>query len=50
MYTVTEVAEILKLHRETVAEMLRTGRIKGVKIGKVWRVSQEELDKLMKGE
>ncbi len=42
--TVEEVSQVLRLHPETVKELLRTEQIPGRKIGRKWRVSQEELD------
>lgn len=46
--TVSEVAEILKVKEMTVREMFRTGRLRGFKIGKSWRMTlamlNEDLD------
>lgn len=44
MYTVKEVAELLKLKLETVRTKLRKGEIKGKKLGKAWRITKENLD------
>jgi len=44
-YTPEEVAEILKVRKHTVWNWLREGSLKGTKInGKIWRVTEEELD------
>jgi len=48
MYSTTEVAEILNISRATIFRALRQGRIKGIKIGNIWRISEEELERLKK--
>ena len=50
MYTVREVAEILKLHYDTVRRKIKAGQIKAVKIGGTIRISEEEVERLKKGE
>lgn len=45
-YTVSEVAERLQLHQQTVREWLRTGKIKGVRLGGTkagWRIPDSEV-------
>lgn len=53
VYTVRQVAEILRLHKDTVADMLRKGVLKGFRTGKSarshWRVSGEELEHYIAG-
>jgi excisionase family DNA binding protein len=34
VYTVHELAHILQLHEETVRTLLRSGRLKGIKLGR----------------
>lgn len=48
MYTTTEVARRLKISRYTVFRGLKQGRIKGIKIGNIWRISEEELERIKK--
>lgn len=48
MYTVTEVAGMLRISKATVFRALQVGKIKGIKIGNIWRVSEEELQRIMK--
>lgn len=36
--TVTDVAEVLYIGRNTVYELLNTGTLKGFRIGKTWRI------------
>lgn len=47
-YTVKEVALKLKLTDETIREKLRNKKILGVKIGKSWRVTEENLNDFMR--
>lgn len=41
-YTVDEIASIIDLHPKTVRRFIREGKIKAVKIGRSWRISQED--------
>ena len=50
VYTVDEVAEILKVHPRTVYRSLEAGTIHGFKIGASWRITQEALDAFMRGD
>lgn len=47
MYTIKEVANILRMHPITIYKYCEKGKIKGVKIGNVWRVSQKEIERLL---
>jgi excisionase family DNA binding protein len=49
LYSVEQVAERLGLHVRTVRAYLRTGRLKGIRIGKQYRVSRDDLDALTGG-
>ena len=49
-YTIEEIAEISRLHLNTVYRHLRQGKLKAHKVGNQWRVTQEALDKYLKGE
>lgn len=48
-YTPEEVAELLKVSRETVYNWLRAGKLKGTKIFNFWRITESELNRLLKG-
>ena len=48
--TLTETAEILRLHPETVRRLLQAGELPGVKLGKTWRVSPEALQRFLDDE
>lgn len=49
-FTVDEAAEFLKVNRKTVLKLLNEGKIKGAKIGRDWRISRSQLDRLLNGE
>lgn len=46
MLSVEQVAEQLGLHVRTVRAYLRSGRLKGIRIGKQYRIAREDLAKL----
>lgn len=51
LYTPKEVAEITKLSERYVTQLLRDKKLIGNKLGgKVWRVTEEELNRFIKGE
>lgn len=41
-YTTVELATILKVDTETIRRYLQTGKIKGFKMGKEWRIAEED--------
>lgn len=47
-YTAEEVADILKLDIVTVRRYLSLGDMKGAKIGKSWRITEEDLKEFIK--
>jgi len=46
-YTLSDVAEALKVSRRTVLRYVKTGRIKAFKFGNNYRITQENIDKFM---
>lgn len=50
LYSIAELAEILKLHQKTILRFIHEGRIEGRKIGRTWMVSEEELKRYCHGE
>jgi excisionase family DNA binding protein len=48
--TTREACGYLRISRPTYAKYLYTGRIKGAKAGKGWRVLKSELDRFLRGE
>ena len=43
VYTLEEVADILKVTRRTLYTYVKSGKLRAVKMGKYWRVSEEAL-------
>ncbi len=48
MLTPDEVAKKLKISRRTVYLWLRQGRLKGVKVGDLWRIPEDALERFLK--
>lgn len=46
LYKVEEVAEILKVSKKTIYRMIKSGKLKAVKVGQ-WRIKKEDLNKLL---
>ena len=46
MLSVNELAELLKVHPNTIFKALKQGKIKGIKIGGVWRIGDEEVERI----
>jgi len=49
-YTPEEVANLIKVSRKTIYNWIQEGRLKAVKIGHFWRISESELNRLLKGD
>ncbi len=49
-YTVKEICDILDISYRTVLKYVESGRLKGVKIGRNWRISERNLQKFIDGE
>jgi excisionase family DNA binding protein len=43
-FTIDQVAERLNLHVKTVRQFVRDGRLKGVRLGKQYRIAREDLE------
>ena len=50
VYTLDEVAAILKVTRRTLYNYISWGKLKVIKMGKYWRVSQEALQSFVSRE
>jgi len=48
LLTVDEVAELLRIKRDTVYRLAARGEIAGHKIGRVWRFPKEFIDDFLK--
>jgi len=44
MLTPSEIAERLNIHPNTVRDYLKAGILPAVKLGRVWRVEEEDLN------
>jgi excisionase family DNA binding protein len=47
IYTLEELEQILKIPIFTLRKYLRNGNLRGSKIGKHWRVSEDQLDQFL---
>jgi len=50
LYTVKEVAKFFKVSEQKVRQLIKSGEIKPIKISKNYRISEEEINKFLKGE
>jgi excisionase family DNA binding protein len=48
LLTPVEAAARLKISRLTVGDWLRSGKLKGVKVGRLWRVRESDLEAFLK--
>lgn len=44
VYTILELVDILHVTRRSIYEWIKTGKLHAVKLGKEWRVREEDLD------
>lgn len=45
--TVTEVADILRIHNKTVLKLIKSGKLRAIKIGRVYRITHSNLKNFM---
>lgn len=45
--TVAEAAEILKVKHNTIRDWLKAGKLRGSKIGRLWRIRQADIDEFV---
>ena len=50
LLTPEQVADRLQISRGTVMDYLRKGRLKGHRVGKLWRIKEEDLEAFLEGE
>lgn len=50
VYTLTEIEPVLGVTHRTLLEYVRTGKLKAVKIGGKWKVSEENLRAFINGQ
>jgi len=44
LYTIDEIADILKVTQRTIYKYIKSGSLKAIKIGKYWRVKHSDLE------
>ena len=49
LLTPEEAAARLKISRLTLGDWLRSGKLNGVKVGRLWRVRESDLEAFLKG-
>ena len=47
LLTVDEVMDMLYLGKNTVYELLRSGELKGIRFGRVWRIPKESIREMI---
>jgi len=46
LLSIKDVSKILKVSQTTVRRMLVRGELEGVRVGRLWRITQTEIDRL----
>jgi putative molybdopterin biosynthesis protein len=46
-YTVQEVADLFKIKKSTVYQMVKDGRLKAINLGRDYRFTQEEIERFI---
>jgi len=49
LLTPTQVAERLQITERTVYEWIRGGKLTALKLGRLWRIRQDELEAFLEG-
>ena len=47
VYTIEELVDILQVTRRTIYNYLKEGKLKAVKMGKYWRVTEKQLEEFL---
>ena len=47
LLTTGQVAQILQVHPLTVLKYIKAGKLKGIKLGRVWRIKEQEVEKFL---
>lgn len=47
-YSIEEVAKILNVSDGAVRKWLKAGALKGIKLGRIWRIRESDFDKFLK--
>ncbi len=46
-YTIKDVAELLKVSDGAVRKWLKSGKLKGIKLGRIWRIRGSDLEEFL---
>ena len=49
-YTPEQIAQLLQVNVVTIHRWLREGKLKSIKLGRLWRVSKENLEEFVHSE
>lgn len=49
VFTVPEAASYMRVHEQTVYDLLRNGDLRGTKVGRAWRIHRSELERFLLG-
>ncbi|MFC1656442.1 helix-turn-helix domain-containing protein [Patescibacteria group bacterium] len=47
VYTVSELAKLLQLHRNSIVKLINSKKLQGIKIGKLYRVTDQALENFL---
>lgn len=47
LLTSKQVSEILQVHPFTVLKYLKTGKLRGLKLGRVWRIRESDVERFL---
>lgn len=47
VYTPEQVAEMLSITERTILIWLRAGKMRGVKVGRLWRIREQDLEEFL---
>lgn len=48
--TAEEVADYLKINIRTVYKLLESGELRGIKVGRIWRIAESAVNEFVRGE
>jgi len=47
LLTTEQVSQILQIHPFTVLKYIKSGKLKAIKLGRVWRIREEDVDRFL---
>lgn len=48
VYTIKDTAEILQVTTRSIYSYIKSGKLHAVKLGKEWRITQQDIEELLK--